>query len=375
MYPFVGCYKNVSGGLVPYWTNPCNPAQELAGCVKKQSGVRFPVLTAGTGDSCPGPLYGCDKIIDGKLSPVIEFADYASFDEMMGGCCTPCEFCIGQVPDLIRLLVQNFTSGKSGICQYQSYPSRWWKLVGYSDSMLNGTHYLSAGPVGSQAYYGTCNWWVCYTVSPIQKRFYDSEAECQSDTDEYGEERQYATKLMIRFYLASSPPPKMNMDITLQDANNYPLAFLDSWTARSETVPIDCMKMHIVLPDAIPAWQTGVWYEGWESENWAEVVHNGIIYQAISGHTSDPTTEPGVGANWTYYWSVMRPYPLTTYTITNGSTPSTPGWAVGNHYLVNQCVTHQTGIYRCTQDHLSTFENEPGVGANWGSYWAQIGCD
>lgn len=373
MYQFIGCYKNVSGVLRPYWTDPCNPAQELAGCVKKQSGVRFPVLTPGIGDSCPGPLYGCDKIIDGKLHPVIEFANYASFDEMMWGCCTPCDFCVGQVPDLIRLLIQNFYSGKSGICQHQSYPSRWWKLVGYSDSMLEGYHYLSLG--GQQAYYGTCNWWVCYTVSPIQKRFYYSETNCQNDINEYVAERQVATKLMIGFYLALSPPPRMRIEITLRDANNYTLAYLGGWTAYSDTVPIDCMNMNIVLPEAIPAWQLGVWYDGWESQDPAEVVHNGTIYQAIAGHTSDPTTEPGVGANWMSYWYVMQPYPPTVYTITNGSAPSAPGWAVGNNYLVNQCVTHPTGIYRCTQDHLSTLDNEPGTGSNWGAYWVKIGCD
>ncbi|HOQ06089.1 MAG TPA: hypothetical protein PKY88_12850 [Anaerohalosphaeraceae bacterium] len=373
MYPFVGCYKNVSGLLVPSWTNPCNPAQQLAGCVKKQSGVKFPVLTAGIGDSCMGPLYGCDKVIDGTLCPVIEFASYASYDEMMWGCCTPCDFCVGQVPDLIRLLIQNFDSGQSGICNYQSYPSRWWKLVGYSDSMLNGTHSLSLG--GQQAYYGTCHWWVCYTISPIQKQFYYSEYNCQNDINEDVAERQVATKLMIGFYLAVAPPPRMTINITLRDATNYTVAYLGGWTAFSDTVPIDCMQMNIVLPEPMDSWRSGIYYPGWDPEGVeAYVVHKGRIYFCLVGHTSSAISEPGVGANWQDSWRYYCPYPSTTYTITNGDLPSSFVWAVGNHYDPNDRVRHLEDLYRCYAAHEATLANEPGTGPNWGQYWVREGC-
>jgi len=42
-----------------------------------------------------------------------------------------------------------------------------------------------------------------------------------------------------------------------------------------------------------------------------QVRHNGVVYISKSAHTSDTDSEPGVGANWTTYWSVYSVFNVT----------------------------------------------------------------
>ena len=101
------------------------------------------------------------------------------------------------------------------------------------------------------------------------------------------------------------------------------------------------------------------------------VNHNGVTYYCLQDNAGIGVTEPGVGAEWTQYWKAVdfdssRPAWIGTLAWQNVVTnweSLTSAWDAGESY---------TGgiVYKCIQDHTSTAATEPGVGADWVTYWA-----
>ena len=100
------------------------------------------------------------------------------------------------------------------------------------------------------------------------------------------------------------------------------------------------------------------------------VNHNGVTYYCLQDNGGIGVTEPGVGAEWTQYWKVVdfdvsRPTWISSEAweniVTNWESLTT-SWDTGATY---------TGgvVYKCIKDHTSTAATEPGVGADWATYW------
>jgi len=100
------------------------------------------------------------------------------------------------------------------------------------------------------------------------------------------------------------------------------------------------------------------------------VNHNGVTYYCLQDNGGTAVTEPGAGAEWTEYWKAVdfdasRPTWVSSVAwenlVTNWESLTTD-WDTGESY---------TGgvVYKCIQDHTSTAATEPGVGADWESYW------
>jgi hypothetical protein len=101
------------------------------------------------------------------------------------------------------------------------------------------------------------------------------------------------------------------------------------------------------------------------------VNHNGVTYYCLQDNAGIGVTEPGVGAEWTQYWKAVdfdssRPAWIGTLAwqnVVSNWESLTSAWDAGESY---------TGgiVYKCIQDHTSTAATEPGVGADWATYWA-----
>jgi hypothetical protein len=100
------------------------------------------------------------------------------------------------------------------------------------------------------------------------------------------------------------------------------------------------------------------------------VNHNGVTYYCLQDNGGTGVTEPGVGEEWTQYWKVVdfdvsRPTWINSDAweniVTNWESLTT-SWDTGATY---------TGgvVYKCIKDHTSTAATEPGVGADWATYW------
>jgi alpha-galactosidase len=64
----------------------------------------------------------------------------------------------------------------------------------------------------------------------------------------------------------------------------------------------DCFKKEADM--AFLTWQDATAYQA-SGNIGTQVRHNGVEYQCKLSHTSSPASEPGVGAEWTTYWSVF----------------------------------------------------------------------
>lgn len=79
------------------------------------------------------------------------------------------------------------------------------------------------------------------------------------------------------------------------------------------------------------------------------VVQGGYVWECILGHTSSPTSEPGVGVDFETYWEIVR-----------GS------------YAEGDKVSRNGVNYQCSQTHTPELATEPGVGAGWEDYWVEM---
>jgi hypothetical protein len=103
--------------------------------------------------------------------------------------------------------------------------------------------------------------------------------------------------------------------------------------------------------------------------NWAQVDFPGVYRSQFLADDSGfiGTTQQGA-------WATATPYALNDC-VSDVSAMSIQGvWASGVAYSINDYVTDNTthDIYVCTQAHTSGLANEPGVGANWTSYWVDM---
>lgn len=148
-----------------------------------------------------------------------------------------------------------------------------------------------------------------------------------------------------------------------------------------------------------PQGEPGVTWDnaGWITSTLYEVndglLHNGTSYRCILQHTSGSTTEPGVGVSWATYWEVLAqegdqgPQGLQGDKGDKGDTgdtgPQGPQgerglnwdnglWSVSGSYVVDDALFHDGSSWRCIADHSSSGLTEPGVGANWETYWEYI---
>lgn len=118
--------------------------------------------------------------------------------------------------------------------------------------------------------------------------------------------------------------------------------------------------------DFLGAWALSTAYETANSPTVCKsstVFHNGNAYVCIQDHTSSATDEPGVGASWETYWTL-----LFTATGVNWR-----GVWDGNSisYQENDFVTHERRSYIATTDHTSDSNDPPDPdfdfegGINW----------
>lgn len=125
--------------------------------------------------------------------------------------------------------------------------------------------------------------------------------------------------------------------------------------------------------------------------------HAGESWRCFADHTSAAATEPGVGADWFHYWTpaILRYEICGSHTVDVGQSAELPlvlevgapfvvdvesdsAWAVGHGtYNVNDRVENGASGERwiCTRQHSSASANEPGVGADYETYWVQVGDD
>lgn len=83
----------------------------------------------------------------------------------------------------------------------------------------------------------------------------------------------------------------------------------------------------------------------------------GSVYFCIQSHRATSLEQPGVGANWEDYWTIV----------------SSP-WSGSISYIYGDLVTgSDAGIYTCIQNHTSTVNDTPITGANWEDYWVLVG--
>lgn len=123
------------------------------------------------------------------------------------------------------------------------------------------------------------------------------------------------------------------------------------------------------------------------------LLHSGTSYRCIVQHTSGATTEPGVGAAWQTFWEILAQRGDTGATGATGPKGDTGDtgatgatgpqgdrginwdnglWSVSGNYVVDDGLFHDGSSFRCILNHASSGLTEPGVGANWETYWEYI---
>lgn len=114
---------------------------------------------------------------------------------------------------------------------------------------------------------------------------------------------------------------------------------------------------------------TGAWITSTAYSTGDGVNRLGSSYYCKQAHTSGTSSEPGVGASWTTYWD---------YIALKGDAGTATGynargaWSVAASYAVTpnyDVVTNNGSTYRCKLAHTAGLTDEPGVGANWATYW------
>lgn len=90
------------------------------------------------------------------------------------------------------------------------------------------------------------------------------------------------------------------------------------------------------------------------------VLHNNVLYKCVQSHTSDSTTEPGVGVSWAAYWAIVLSAPLSSDIGTWRDT-----WGPSNDYLLGDIVYWIGGSFRCILAHTSTNDNQPPDDTYW----------
>lgn len=85
-----------------------------------------------------------------------------------------------------------------------------------------------------------------------------------------------------------------------------------------------------------------------------------VLYVSLKDHTSGASTEPGTGADWQTYWRIV---PISANTA----------WVTDTVYAANNVRRNGNLLYTCKTAHTSSAAREPGLGADWHTYWVKHG--
>ncbi len=141
-----------------------------------------------------------------------------------------------------------------------------------------------------------------------------------------------------------------------------------------------------------PTGETGTAWDQWQGA-WLTstaylkndlVENDGSSYTALSDHTSDASTEPGVGASWASAWDLAAAKGEQGNTGDPGATGPAwdqwqGAWQTTTDYAANDVVENDGASYVCILGHTSgDTDDEPGAGATEATYWdllAAAGAD
>ncbi|MCP4381412.1 MAG: hypothetical protein GY798_08345, partial [Hyphomicrobiales bacterium] len=138
-----------------------------------------------------------------------------------------------------------------------------------------------------------------------------------------------------------------------------------------------------------------VWQGAWLSSTTYAVLdaveNDGSSYVCKLAHTAAAANEPGVGASWSTYWDLSAQAGTdgadgadgTNGTNGTNGTDGTPliwkgPWLSTTTYAVLDAVENDGSTFVCKLGHTAAAADEPGIGANWSTYWdlsAQAGTD
>ncbi len=108
-----------------------------------------------------------------------------------------------------------------------------------------------------------------------------------------------------------------------------------------------------------------------------KVTNEGNTYECILGHTSDADKEPGVGAEWEFYWILSTGLAdawVTTTPYIAGSGIEKTEWQIVDPSITASAITHGGTNYTAIQNHKSRANNEPGIGKKWEKFWEASGA-
>jgi hypothetical protein len=91
--------------------------------------------------------------------------------------------------------------------------------------------------------------------------------------------------------------------------------------------------------------------------------YNGYTY---AGYGDSPNYWPIGGSPSPYVWYAGKQYD--DYFLDEADM-GPPAWVAGLNYPANCQVRHNGVVYICKSAHTSDANSEPGIGANWGTYW------
>jgi hypothetical protein len=120
----------------------------------------------------------------------------------------------------------------------------------------------------------------------------------------------------------------------------------------------------------------GTWTEAVDYEKTASnsdlVLRLGAIYECLVSHTADTTNRPGDGSGtWQTYWKVFIPAAQPSGTLVPKG-----AWAATTEYVRDadtvDWVSNAHGSWYCILSHTAASTNEPGVGADYETYWLQL---
>lgn len=103
-----------------------------------------------------------------------------------------------------------------------------------------------------------------------------------------------------------------------------------------------------------------------------DVWHNGTEYTADQEHDADAgVNEPGRGSAWWDYWTVIGDHVDDEETTLDEWEDIIEGEeSIDTEYEDGDYVTNEGDLYICTQTHMAHVDKEPGVGADWETYWS-----
>jgi hypothetical protein len=124
-----------------------------------------------------------------------------------------------------------------------------------------------------------------------------------------------------------------------------------------------------VLNMLTTAWASGTTYD------YNDVLtHNGVSYRAILPHTAAATSEPGIGATWASYWSVLL---AGNAAIAATALTYMGAYSIGASYTANASLVSEAksgygkSLWLCKLSHTGATGKNP-TGASGSTYWDEV---